>query len=74
MLLTIIEVKRKDDAYGSQGQGLALFGAPEDAMPGMVCQTLWRLGLSPHPHERLAGQGERARKRPAHEFHQRVSW
>jgi hypothetical protein len=28
MLLTIIEVKHKDDAYGSQGQGLALFGAP----------------------------------------------
>jgi hypothetical protein len=28
MLLTIIEVKHKDDAYGSQGQGLTLFGAP----------------------------------------------
>jgi hypothetical protein len=28
MLLTTIEVKHKDDAYGSRGQGLALFGAP----------------------------------------------
>ncbi len=28
MLLTTTEVKHKDDAYGSQGHGLCLFGAP----------------------------------------------
>ena len=64
MLLTIIEVKHKDDAYGSQGQGLALFGAPRMQRLEWYAKCF---GISVYHRILTSGwraRGERARKRP----------
>jgi hypothetical protein len=71
MLLTTIEVKH-DDAYGSQGHGFALFGAPRNQRLEWYTK---RFGISVYHRILTSGwriEASELENVPAHELHQRV--